>query len=158
MCVRQKLRWTVTIDKSYDTLGVYTYGRCLTTATGTRFYRQWLSRVHMSVLMLTRQRTRTTVCPTRYRTRHFFNNSDTNEDIATKFEQGYVSFARNEEECVCNVPNCCETEQRSASQPGWVAKGTPYIFSAKRSTTNLVIIFECLKRTVIWNYKIVSSS
>ena len=31
-----------------------------------------------------------TVCPTRYRTRHFFNNSNTNEDIATKFEQEYV--------------------------------------------------------------------
>ena len=27
------------------------------------------------------------VCPTRYRIRHFFNNSNTNEDIATKFEQ-----------------------------------------------------------------------
>jgi len=25
-----------------------------------------------------------TVCPTRYRTQHFFNNSNTNEDIATK--------------------------------------------------------------------------
>jgi predicted PhzF superfamily epimerase YddE/YHI9 len=29
-----------------------------------------------------------TGCPNRYRTRHFFNNSNTNEDIATKFEQG----------------------------------------------------------------------
>jgi len=28
-----------------------------------------------------------TACSTRYRTRHFFNNSNTNEDIATKFEQ-----------------------------------------------------------------------
>jgi len=28
-----------------------------------------------------------TGCPTRYRTRHIFNNSNTNEDIATKFEQ-----------------------------------------------------------------------
>jgi len=28
-----------------------------------------------------------TVCPTRYRTRHLFNNSNTNEDIETKFEQ-----------------------------------------------------------------------
>jgi len=28
-----------------------------------------------------------TVCPTRYRNRHFFNNSNANEDIATKFEQ-----------------------------------------------------------------------
>jgi len=27
-----------------------------------------------------------TVCPTRYRTRHFFNNFTTNEDIATKSE------------------------------------------------------------------------
>ena len=27
-----------------------------------------------------------TVCPTCYRTRHFFNNFTTNEDIATKFE------------------------------------------------------------------------
>jgi len=26
-------------------------------------------------------------CPTRYRTRHFFNNFTTNEDIATKFER-----------------------------------------------------------------------
>jgi hypothetical protein len=42
-----------------------------------------------------------TVCPTRYRTRHFFNNSNTNEDIVTKFEQGYVRCVRNEEECVC---------------------------------------------------------
>jgi hypothetical protein len=95
-----------------------------------------------------------TECPTRYRTRHFFNNYNTNEDyyyyyyyyrypalgpvraetraqsgdwygsgtlhpghiprgslpllspnedIATKFEQEYVSCLRNEEECVCNV-------------------------------------------------------
>jgi hypothetical protein len=28
-----------------------------------------------------------TECPTRYQTRNFFNNSNTNEDIATKFEQ-----------------------------------------------------------------------
>jgi len=41
--------------------------------------------------------------PTRYRTRHFFNNSNTNEDIATKFEQEYVRSVRNEEECVCSV-------------------------------------------------------
>jgi hypothetical protein len=40
-------------------------------------------------------------CPTRYRTRHFFNNPNTNEDIATKFEQGYVRCVRNEEERVC---------------------------------------------------------
>jgi len=45
----------------------------------------------------------TTVCPTRYRTRHFFNNSNTKEDIAKKFEQEYVRCVRNEDECVCSV-------------------------------------------------------
>jgi len=34
--------------------------------------------------------------------RHFFNNSNINEDIATKFEQQYVRCVRNEEECVCS--------------------------------------------------------
>jgi hypothetical protein len=33
-----------------------------------------------------------TECPTRYQTRHFFNNSNTNEDIATKFGQEYFIF------------------------------------------------------------------
>ena len=65
-----------------------------------------------------------TGCPTRYRTRHFFNNSNTNEDIATKFEQEYFRCVRNEKECVCSAPNCCGTEQRSASQLGSVASGT----------------------------------
>ena len=31
---------------------------------------------------------------------------------------------RNEKECVCSAPNCCDTEQRPASQPGSVASGT----------------------------------
>jgi len=43
-----------------------------------------------------------TLCPTRNLPRHFFNNSNTNEDIATKFEQEYVRCVRNEEECVCS--------------------------------------------------------
>jgi hypothetical protein len=42
-------------------------------------------------------------CPTRYRTRHFFNNSNTNEDIETKFEQEYFRCVRNEEEYVCSA-------------------------------------------------------
>jgi len=41
------------------------------------------------------------VCPTRYRTRNFFNNSNIDEDIAKKFEHEYVRCVRNEEECVC---------------------------------------------------------
>jgi len=66
------------------------------------------------------------VYPTRYQTRHFFNISNTDEDIATKFEEEYVRCVRNENECVCSAPNCCDTEQRSASQLGSVASGTHY--------------------------------
>jgi hypothetical protein len=36
-----------------------------------------------------------TVCPTTYQIRHFFNNSNTNDDFATKFEQEYVRCVRN---------------------------------------------------------------
>ena len=36
-----------------------------------------------------------TVCPTSYRTRHFFNNFTTNEDIATKFEADLPHCLRN---------------------------------------------------------------
>jgi hypothetical protein len=63
-----------------------------------------------------------TGCPTRYRTRHFFTNSNTNEDIATNFEQEYVRCVRNEEECVCSAPKFCDAEQRFASQPAWIDK------------------------------------
>ena len=34
----------------------------------------------------------------------------------------------NEKGCVCSAPNCCDTEQRSASQPGSVVSATHYIF------------------------------
>jgi hypothetical protein len=37
-------------------------------------------------------------CPTRYRTRHFFNNFTTNEDIATKFEADVPHCVRNMKE------------------------------------------------------------
>jgi hypothetical protein len=36
-----------------------------------------------------------TECPTRYRTRHFFNNFTTNEDIATEFEAELPHCVRN---------------------------------------------------------------
>ena len=36
-----------------------------------------------------------TGCPTRYRTRHLFNNFTTNEDIATKFEADLPHCVRN---------------------------------------------------------------
>jgi len=73
------------------------------------------------------------VCPTRYRTRHFCNNSNANEDIATKFEQEYIRCVRNEneEECDCSVPNCCNilTSGKIIKEiPGSVASGTPCIY------------------------------
>jgi len=41
-----------------------------------------------------------TGCPSRYQTRHFFNNFTTNEDTATKFEADYrhipLHFSHNE--------------------------------------------------------------
>jgi len=42
---------------------------------------------------------------------------------------------RNEKECVCSAPNCCDTEQRSASQPGSVASGTHCIIIGLRLLT-----------------------
>jgi hypothetical protein len=54
---------------------------------------------------------------------HFFNNSNTNEDIATKFEQEYVRCVRNEEECVCSA---CYVAIFSLV-PGLVASGAPCI-------------------------------
>jgi len=39
-----------------------------------------------------------TGCPTCYRTRHFFNNFTTNEDIATKFEADLPHGVRNVKE------------------------------------------------------------
>jgi hypothetical protein len=72
-----------------------------------------------------------TGCPTRYRTRHFFNNSNTNKDIVTIFEQEYVRCVRNEEQlsvvCVSTAPNilvsCKMIKEVSVS----VASGTSCI-------------------------------
>jgi hypothetical protein len=61
---------------------------------------------------MARMRVHYTGCPTRYRIRHFVNNSNTNEDMSTTFEQGYVRCVRKEEESVCRAPNCCDMEQR----------------------------------------------
>jgi hypothetical protein len=68
-------------------------------------------------------------CPTTYQTRHLFNSSKTNEDIATRFELEYVHCVRNEEECVYSAPSCCGTEQRSASQPVCILPDAPLCLS-----------------------------
>jgi len=70
-------------------------------------------------------------CPTTYQTRYFFNNSKTNEDIATRFEQEYVRCVRNEEKCVCSVClflcNIFIGFRIIKEMPGLVGSGTPYI-------------------------------
>ena len=71
------------------------------------------------------------MCPTTYQTRHFFNNSKTYEDIATRFEQEYVRCVRNEEECVCGVClfrcNIFIGFRIIIEMSGLVGSGTPYI-------------------------------
>jgi hypothetical protein len=72
-----------------------------------------------------------TRCPTTYQTRHFFNNSKTNKDIATSFVQEYFCCVRNEEECVCSVCrfrcNIFIGFRIIKEMPGLVGSGTPYI-------------------------------
>ena len=91
------------------------------------------------------------MCPTRYRIRHFFNNSNTNEDIATKFEQEYLRWVGNEKECVCSAPNSCDREQRSASQPASsVASGTYCILLTLLCNSSVVLVKE---NGILWKIK-----
>jgi len=88
-------------------------------------------------LMGTATKMPATACPTHYRTRHSFSDSNTNEDIAMKFEQEYVRCVKNEKECVRSAPNCCDTEQQYASQPGSAARGTHCTMVSLRTVTFL---------------------
>jgi hypothetical protein len=89
-----------------------------------------------------------TVCPARYRTRHFFNDSNTNEDIATKFEQEYVRCVRNEKECVrssfklrCNI---LISGKIIKELPVSVASGTHGILPLFRTQGNIEFICELI--------------
>ena len=55
---------------------------------------------------------------------HFFNNCNTNEDIAKKFEQEYVRCVRNEEECVCSRCNILISGKIIKEMPGSVLSVT----------------------------------
>jgi len=71
-----------------------------------------------------------TVCPTRYRTRHFFNNFTTNEDMATKFEADLPHCVRNvTSKHVLEVTSCnIFIGVRIIKEiPGSVASGTPCV-------------------------------
>jgi len=86
-----------------------------------------------------------TGCPNRYQTRHFFNNSNTNEDIATKFEQQHVLFfhisytmrqVRFKFRC-----NILISGKIIKEMPGSVASGTPCIIL---HTTLFLLTFSCI--------------
>ena len=89
--------------------------------------------------------TTTTVCPTRYGTQHFFDNSNTNEDIATKFEHEHVRCVRNEKECVCVV--CVHEEPLHSEKTGvWCGMSRrhiigPIFFDATIKTAAYMDIF-----------------
>ena len=72
-----------------------------------------------------------TGCPTRYRTRYFFNNFTTNEDIATKFEADLPHCVRNVKEknvLMFKFPSNIFIGVRIIKEmPGPVASGTPCI-------------------------------
>jgi len=70
-----------------------------------------------------------TGCPTRYRTQHFFNNFNTNEDIVTKFEADTDTFLLISHttnvllfKFHCNIFICVRIIKE---MPGSVANGTP---------------------------------
>jgi len=72
-----------------------------------------------------------TGCPTRYRTRHFFNNFTTNEDTATKFEADLPHCVRNVKEKNVLVFKFCWNifigVRIIKEMPGSVASGTTCI-------------------------------
>jgi len=91
-----------------------------------------LHKTACGVCLLHRDATPYTGCPTRYRTRHFFNNSNTNEDIATKFEQKHVRISLRKSS-IWALSKKPETEILISGKiikemSGSVASGTPYIF------------------------------
>ena len=82
-----------------------------------------------------------TGCPTRYRTRHFFNNFTTNEDIATKFEADLPHCVRN---VTTNVllfkfrSNIFIDVRIIKEMSGSVASGTPCIsYSTYKNVTQI---------------------
>ena len=78
-----------------------------------------------------------TGCPTRYRTRHFFNNFTTNEDVATKSEADLPHCVRHVKEknvllfkFRCNIFIGVRIIKE---MPDLVASGTPYTSAASNN-------------------------
>ena len=82
---------------------------------------------------------------TRYRTRHFFNNFTTNEDIAKNFEADLPQCVRNvKEKNVLLFKFCCNIfigVRIIKEMPGSVASGTPCII--QQYPINEIILSAC---------------
>jgi hypothetical protein len=75
-----------------------------------------------------------TECPTRYRTRHFFNNFTTNEDIATKFKADLPRVTNVKTTNVLMFKFRCNIfigVRIIKEIPGSVASGTPCTFEPR---------------------------
>jgi len=73
-----------------------------------------------------------TGCPTHYRTRHFFNNFTSNEDIARKFEADLLHCVRNVKEKNVLLKFRCNIfigVRIIKEMPGSVARGTPCTYT-----------------------------
>jgi hypothetical protein len=86
-----------------------------------------------------------------------FNNSKTNEDIATRFEQEYVCCVRNEEECVCSVClfrcNIFIGFRIIKEMPGLLGSGTPYVTrdtSSDQQTNQKALLTPVFIRSLNW--------
>ena len=84
-----------------------------------------------------------TECPTRYRIRHFFNNSNTNEDIATEQTHTtdtflFISHTTNVLlfKCRCNI---LISVRITKEMPGSVASGTPCIITVFLYSTLMMV-------------------
>jgi hypothetical protein len=86
------------------------------------------------------------VCPTRYRTRHFFNNFTTNVDIAKKFEAGLPHCVR--KVTTTNVLlfkfrcNIFTGVRIIKEKPGSVASGTP-VYPTRCNVTQFILSEKC---------------
>ena len=87
-----------------------------------------------------------TGCTTRYRTRHFFNNFATNEDIATKFEADLPHCVRSVKEknvllfkFRCNIFIGVRIIKE---MPGSVASGTLCIIGSRESAIGIATGYE----------------
>ena len=101
------------------------------------------------------------MCPTRYQTRHFFNNFTTNEDIATKIEAHYrhipLHFSHNKRTAVQISLQYLIGVRIIKEMPGSVASGTHCCF-LHSPVTSSILDSSILLNTMFSNTLVLRSS